>query len=177
MDTVSNIFSLAADTARNLCRGGDGIIFCPRCLGVWAGAALALPLLLFARRRTPPLIWFLLGIMVCQMPVLGYGEVPLAPWLKTVSGQAFALSIVWLLSLRPARRWLKRREDKSVFLPFLITGAIGIVLLRIGVYSESMVERSVLDALSLIGLVTAALLSLLTLLAIFLPGPGKPKLF
>jgi hypothetical protein len=149
------------DLASQFCHGEGERYFCYRCTGVWAGAALALPLVFFANRRIPGWLWILGIALFLQMPVLGYGEVPLPDRVKMISGQAFALVCILALSLNPARKW-RRPNERSMTWPFLITSGAGIGVLQ-GLGGA--------DYLCLIGLCASLLLWLLTMVSLFV----KPR--
>lgn len=142
------------DLVSQLCHGEGEYILCHRCTGVWAGAALALPLILYTNRRIPRLLWILGIVFFLQMPLLGYGEIPLPDRLKMISGQVFAQICILGLSLHPARKW-RRPSEKSMTWPFLITSGAGIGVLQL---------LGTADSLCLIGLCASLSLCLLAVI-------------
>jgi len=154
------------DLIEKLCHGGEETVFCPRCIGVWAGVALALPAAPFAKRNIPLFMWILLGIFFFQMPALGYGEVPLPETVKALSGQLFALSAVFGLVLCPARRWLKRDRKRNAWGPFMAIGAAGVLLLQGLLSWNTGLAHASLDVLSITGFFIALILAIICLVAI-----------
>jgi hypothetical protein len=142
--------------AELICRGGETTLFCHRCAGVWAGAALALPAAFFLRRRIPVWLVVLLSVAFLQMPVMGWGKIPLPETIKALSGQVFAFSAVLGLALAPVRRRLRTRPTKNAAGPILIISVIGIAILQALIGTEVPAAAATLDALCLIGLAAAA---------------------
>jgi hypothetical protein len=162
------------DLAGRLCHGGEETVFCHRCTGVWAGAALALPVVVLARRRVSPWFWILLAAAFIQMPVLGYGRIPLPDAVKTLSGQAFALSAVFGLAFGPARRLPGVRLDRNAGLPFLVTSAAGIISLQVLIRIDLPAAKRACDILSFIGLAAAAILVIVFAAAALMPRRAGP---
>ncbi len=92
------------------------------------------------------------------MPALGYGRVPLPETMKTLSGQLFALSILFFLSLNTTRRLFKRPSEKSVTSAFLFIAVAGILVLQVLIRIESDMVYRLLDLLCLLGLGSGAAL-------------------
>lgn len=170
-------FAIIMDLAATLCRGGEDTLFCPRCTGVWAGAALAVPVLWLARLPTPMPLCLLLTVFFLQMPVCGFGEIALAPAGKIASGQLFALGAVFGLAACPAKRWLKAgsRAGKGPFIPFLVAAGAGIAVLQIVFFAGTPICNTIVDILSLVGLAAAGLLAPFTLAAVLLPRREKTE--
>ncbi len=151
-------FSELLEWVSPLCHGREDAVFCFRCTGVWAGLALALPILFLAHRKTNRWIALLLIAAFLQMPALGYGRVPLPETMKTLSGQLFALSILFFLSLNTTRRLFKRPSEKSVTSAFLFIAVAGILVLQVLIRIESDMVYRLLDLLCLLGLGSGAAL-------------------
>ena len=168
MDTLT----LIRDAAESLCRGGGDTIFCPRCIGVWGGAALALPVIVLSRRKTSLILAVLLTLFFLQMPVFGWGKIALPEAGKALSGQLFALGALYGLSACPTKRWLRGKggTSKVPLVPFLIIASAGIGALQILLAVKKPLAVAILDYLSLVGMTAALLLAPVTLLAVFLPG-------
>ncbi len=155
----------ALDLVSNLCHGREEAVFCLRCTGVWAGAALALPVLFLGNRRTTLWICLFLVFAIIQMPVVGYSEMELPDPLKCLSGQLFSLSAVYLLAINTVRRLFRKRSDKSAGSVFLLITAVGIGALQALILLESEKAYQILDHLCLAGLAACVLLSVWMLLA------------
>jgi hypothetical protein len=158
------------DFLSKLCHGGEETILCFRCLGVWAGMALALPLAPFTRRKIPLLLWMILGLLFIQMPILGFGKVPLPEAVKTLSGHGFALSVTFGMARGPARRWLKPDPARTAWIPFLVIGLSGAAVLQALIHWRTAFAHAALDALSCIGFLAAAVLAIIGLASILLEG-------
>jgi len=94
--------------------GGELLPLCARCTGVYAGAAIALLAVPFLPGSRPRALAAAIALAITQMVVLGYHLVPFGQpaWLRTLSGQVFALGLVTLLAQPlcprhggPQRRW------------------------------------------------------------------------
>lgn len=145
-----------AGLAEMICRGGETTLFCHRCAGVWAGAALALPAAFFLRRRIPVWLVVLLCLTFLQMPVVGWGKVPLPETVKALSGQVFAFSAVLGLALAPVRRWLRPRPKQNAAGPVLIIAVVGVAVLQALIGIDAQAAATILDVLCLAGLGAAA---------------------
>jgi hypothetical protein len=167
-----------AGLAEMICRGGEAALFCHRCAGVWAGAALALPAAFFLRRRIPAWLVVLLCIAFLQMPVAGWGEVPLPATVKALSGQVFAFSAVLGLALAPVRRWIEPQPTKNATGPVLIIAVIGVAILQALIGIDAPATAAALDTLCLAGLAAAAgwLAAFIAAVAVPRRGPRDPKI-
>ena len=91
------------DPARTWEPGGVGLAMCARCVGVYAGFALAVPMLGLARRVGGKAGLWLHGILVVQVAVFGFHLVSHGPMVRTLSGQMFAVGVLYFLC-RAVRR-------------------------------------------------------------------------
>jgi len=112
----------------------------------------------------------LLAAAFIQMPILGFGRIALPDEVKALSGQVFALSAVFGLARSTARRRRAPQRARSAAWTLLVTAATGIIALQILIRLDSAGAWRILDVLSLAGLAAAAVLALLFLAALILPG-------
>ncbi len=99
------------DPARTWKPGGAALAMCARCVGVYVGFALAVPMLAVVRRLGGKAVMWLHGILVMQVMVFGFHLVPHGPTLRTLSGQVFAVGVMYFL-FRAQCRGLSRARQK-----------------------------------------------------------------
>jgi len=107
--------------------GETSIAVCQRCTGLYVGSAIwaVFSLLPFMRITPTRQILFIHGILVMQMVLFGYHLVPHGPTMRTITGQLFAIGIVYFLLLLPKKQW-QISERKS---PKLYLASIPLILL------------------------------------------------
>jgi uncharacterized membrane protein len=79
--------------------GGIELPCCQRCTGLYAGAALAMLLHLVCRPGVTFRYRLIHGLCLLQMAPMGLHLVPQDAWLRCLSGQLFAYSLVAFMSL------------------------------------------------------------------------------
>ena len=142
--------------------GGELLPLCARCTGVYAGAAVALLAVPFLPASRPRAAAAAVTLAVAQMIVLGVHLVPLGQpaWLRTLSGQVFALGLVTLLALplcpghaAPQRRWPW----------FAFTALAGIGALQAALACGPRVVATLIELLALVGVVALPVAALAAL--------------
>ncbi|NIA06693.1 MAG: DUF2085 domain-containing protein [Actinobacteria bacterium] len=111
-ELASQVFSFLChqDPSRTFQPGGEPLAVCARCVGVYVGFLLALPIMIVAVRLPRKLSMYLHGALVLQVIPFGFHLIPHGRTLRTISGQLFALGVVYFLST--AIRHSKHRSDK-----------------------------------------------------------------
>ena len=109
---TSQVFSFLChqDPSRTFQPGGEPLAMCARCAGVYVGFLLALPIMIAAARLPRKLAMYLHGAFVLQVIPFGFHLIPHGPTIRTISGQLFALGVVYFLF--KAIRHSKLRLDK-----------------------------------------------------------------
>ena len=141
------------DPVRSFTPNGTALAICARCTGVYVGFALALPMLTVVRRLGGRGVMWLHGILVMQVMVFGFHLVPHGPMVRTLSGQMFAVGVVYFLGRtvgrgqsspgKPTGRWLK---------VYLLGTAAAVAGLQLLVHLEWAWGAEVVNVLALIGL-------------------------
>jgi uncharacterized membrane protein len=83
--------------------GGELLPMCQRCTGFYAGAAIALALILWFRPRMDARYRWLHTALVLAMTPFGFHLVPHGAVIRTLSGQWFGFGVVGLLWLLPGQ--------------------------------------------------------------------------
>ena len=147
---------------------------CARCLGVYAGAALAAVCLLRCRFPPTSLALGVHGVAILQVVVFGLHLVPHGPTVRTLSGHVFAIGTVYCLQLCPAARWRGRGERCHLpVLPYCIATAASFTMLQLLIRLPWRAAAVALDVLSLLGLLCLAGLAGATLIALIMDLAGR----
>ena len=85
------------DPSRTFQPGGEPLAMCARCVGVYVGFLLALPIMIAAVRLPRKLSMYLHSAFVLQVIPFGLHLIPHGRTLRTISGQLFALGVVYFL--------------------------------------------------------------------------------
>ena len=116
-ELVSRLFSFLChqDPSRTFQPGGEPLVMCARCVGVYVGFLLALPLMAVAARLPRKLSIYLHGAFVLQVIPFGFHLIPHGRTARTISGQLFALGVVYFLflAIRHSKHCLDRPENPS----------------------------------------------------------------
>ena len=98
-ELAREVFSLLChqDPARSFQPGGVALAMCARCVGVYAGFVLALPMLAIVGRLPRKLAGVLHGVLVLQVIPFGFHLIRHGPTLRTISGQLFAVGVMYFL--------------------------------------------------------------------------------
>ena len=170
-ELVSQVFSLLChqDPSRTFQPGGEPLAMCARCVGVYAGFIFALPMMVVAARLGRKLSMYLHGAFVLQVIPFGFHLIPHGRTLRTISGQLFALGVVYFLTtaIRPRKfcadpngypvRWLIR---------YLLVTIQTVVLLQLLVRLPWYWIGTLINALALVGLGVFAVLVVMFLLSL-----------
>ena len=146
---------------------------CQRCMGMYAGAFLALFLFPLARFKPDNKILLVHGLFLFQGVLLGVFSFPQAGWIKILSGQLFVLGVFYILWMNIQ---IKRRLFKDQASPLRYFSALvcSLFIVQVIVHLPFPIAQSLMDILSLLGLVSIFLLSLVTIIALLTnPHPIK----
>jgi hypothetical protein len=159
------IFSLLC--GQNSCwrPGGEALPFCQRCTGLYVGAAAAACLVfLFRPRPTSRMLW-IHGLLLLLMVPFGYHLVPHGASVRTVTGQLFALGLVYYLSLLPTSRLGLRVKENGTG-PYAVWVAVSVAALQVAVHVEAGGAGVLLTVFGGVGLLVLATLLVVNLLVL-----------
>ena len=141
------------DPGRTWDPGGVGLAMCARCVGFYAGLALALPMLLVVRRAGGKVWWWVHGFLIMQAAVFGFNLVPHGATVRTLSGQLFAVGVLYFLSRAVWRIGPRLGETKGRWLFGYVSGmAVGVGGLGLLVRLDWAGATTVVNVLALVGL-------------------------
>src|SRR5262249_24384285 len=147
--------------------GGETLPFCQRCTGLYVGGFYAI--LLVAVFRPGPSLR-LLGIhflLLLQMVPFGYHLVPQVPILRTITGQLFAIGLVYCLSLNPlAKLKVERPSLRNRSLPYTLAALAGLPALLIAIQFGGPITPRVLAVMGLAGLAAYLVLAAANLITL-----------
>lgn len=137
---------------------------------MYGGALLALFLFPLARFRPDTKILLVHGIFLFQGALLGMFPIPQPGWIKILSGQLFILGVFYILwvNIQSKRRLFKDQASPSLYAAALV---LSLLLVQIIVHLPFPFAQSLMDILSLLGLVSIFLLSLVTIIALLTSSP------
>ena len=137
---------------------------------MYGGAFLALFLFPLARFKPENKILLVHGIFLFQGALLGLLPIPQPGWIKILSGQLFILGVFYILwvNIQSKRRLFK---DLASPLWYFATLVCSLLLVQVIASMPFPIVQSLMDTLSLLGLVSIFLLSLVTIIALLPSSP------
>ena len=167
MDWMHQLFSYVCGQVNLWTVGGETLPFCQRCTGLYVGGFYAV-LLIAVFRPAPSLR--LLGIhlvLLIQMVPFGYHLVPQGAILRTVTGQLFAIGLVYCLSLNPLAK-LKGEQPsfRNRSLPYALAAPGGLPALLLAIQFGGPITARVLAVLGLAGLAAYLVLAVANLITL-----------
>ena len=113
MTSLHEIFSFVCGQQHSWVIGGEELPFCQRCTGLYVGAVPALLVFLWFRPKpTKGMLWTH-GMCLLLMVPFGYHLVAQTGEIRMLTGQLFAIGLVYYLTLLAADRWPSLRELSS----------------------------------------------------------------
>ena len=161
---LREIFSFVCGQQHNWAVGGGELPFCQRCTGLYVGAVPALLLFLsFRPKATNRMLW-VHGMCLLVMVPFGYHLLPQTGEVRMLTGQLFAIGLVYYLTLLAADRWSQvRKESTRGIAGYLVASAVMLLLLQAAVIRGGPRTNELLSWLGFTGLVLYGLLVLLNL--------------
>ena len=172
------------DPSRAFQPGGEPLPLCARCVGVYVGFVFVFPLMIMAGRLPRKLAVYLHGAFVLQVIVFGFHLIPQGITMRTISGQLFALGVVYFLfraicySKFPAGKAKGfSRETGRWLLRYLLVTAQAMVLLQLLLRLPWLWAATLINVLALVGLgaVGIEVIVFLVLIGRWLFGGGQDK--
>jgi len=151
--TLHDIFLWVCGQQHNWVLGGEPLPFCQRCTGLYAGAVLALLVYLgFRPKATNGMLWAH-GMFLLLMVPFGYHFVPQTGVLRMLTGQIFAIGLVYYLMLLPGDRWEIWREPSFAgAAAYFTTGGLLLLLSQAAVRWGGLGMNITLSWLGFVGL-------------------------
>ncbi len=147
------------DPARTWEPSGAALAMCARCVGVYVGFVLALPLMILARFLSRPVATWLHGVFVLQVILFGFHLIPHGMTLRTISGQLFALGVVYFLfrAIRYDKFRMNKLKSPSKhtgrwLMRYLLATAQALLLLQLLLRLEWSWIATLINVLALLGL-------------------------
>jgi len=168
-ELAREVFALLChqDPARTWEPGGADLAMCARCVGVYTGFALAAPILALGRRLGSKVPLWAHGILVVQVAVFGFHLLPAGLTLRTLSGQMFAVGVMYFLF--PAVPRAQSSLPGTTGWPligYLLATAAAVIGLQSLVRLDRPWAVTVLDVLAMVGLAVFASLAAVLLVEV-----------
>ena len=169
MPPLHHIFSFVCGQEHNWVVGGEALPFCQRCTGLYVGAVPALLVYLWFRpKATSGMLW-VHGMCLLLMVPFGYHLIAQTGELRLLTGQLFAIGLVYYLTLLPADRWPPRQElSRNGMAGYFLSGMATLLLLQAAVILGGSRTSTVLSWAGLLGLLIYGFLVLGNLLALMI---------
>jgi uncharacterized membrane protein len=115
--SLHDIFSLVCSQQHNWVLGGDTLPFCQRCTGLYVGALSALSVFLLVRPKPTTRMHWVHGVLLLVTVPFGYHLLTQTGEIRMLTGQLFAIGLVYYLMLLPEDYWPKWRESLARGVP------------------------------------------------------------
>ncbi len=162
------------DASRSFTPDGVVLAVCTRCAGVYAGFVLALPAVVVARRLNRPLGIWLHGILVVQVALFGFDLIPHGPTTRTVSGQLFAVGVVYFLYMGICTVRNNKTQTHGIWLlRSLLVVALAVVGLQLLLRLPWGWTATAVNSLVLTGLAVVCVMTVIFLLRICSAAFGR----
>ena len=165
MEPLREVFSYVCGQQHNWAPGGVELPFCQRCTGLYVGAVPALLLILSFKPKPSNRMLWLHGICLLLMIPFGYHLVAQTGEERTLTGQLFALGLIYYLTLLPADRlpkWKALWECNSS--SYLMGVVMALLALQVDVAWGGLRTNAILAWLGAAGLVLYGFLVLTNVL-------------
>jgi uncharacterized membrane protein len=157
---LHEIFARVCGQQHNWVLGGETLPFCQRCTGLYVGAVLAMLVLLLFRPKATKRMLGAHGLLLLMMAPFGYHLVPQNGAVRMLSGQLFAIGLVYYMLLLPGDYWGRWREPSAHSAPgYVAAGVATVVLLQVPVVCGGALTRAALSWIGFGGLLFYALLA------------------
>jgi len=170
--TLHEIFSLLCGQQQSWVIGGAELPFCQRCTGLYMGAVPALLVFLWFRpKATKGMLWTH-GMCLLLMVPFGYHLVAQTGRIRMLTGQLFAIGLVYYLTLLIADRWPNQRElSPRGITGYFAAGLAALFLLQASVIWGGPRTNVVLSWIGFGGLLIYGLLVLVNLMLLAVAAP------
>lgn len=117
------------DASRSFAPGGAVLSLCARCVGVYVGFVLALPVMAMMRFLGRTAGMWLGGVFVLQVAVFGFGLIQHGATVRAISGQLFAVGVVYFLFMGI---WAGRSQKDRKSAPWLLRTFLAVAQAVVG---------------------------------------------
>lgn len=167
MPPLHHIFSFVCGQEHNWIVGGEALPFCQRCTGLYVGAVPTLLVYLWFRPKATSGILWVHGMCLLQMVPFGYHLIAQTGEVRMLTGQLFAIGLIYYLTLLPGDRWPPRQElSRSGIAGYFLSGTATLFLLQAAVIWGGPRTSTMMSWMGLLGLLIYGLLVLGNLLAL-----------
>ncbi|MDP6117219.1 MAG: DUF2085 domain-containing protein [Planctomycetota bacterium] len=173
-ELATQVFSFLChqDPSRTFQPSGEPLAMCARCVGVYVDFLLALPIMVVAARLGRKLAMYLHGAFVLQVIPFGFHLIPHGYTLRTISGQLFALGVVYFLfrAIRYSKLHADKAENAQMYagrwlMRYLLVTIQAVVLLQLLLCLPWRWIRTLINVLALAGLGVFVALAVVFLLS------------
>jgi hypothetical protein len=164
-DAFNDVFALVCGQNHCYSLGGDVLPFCRRCTGLYVEAAFAGFLYAVLRPRPTAIVLWAHGLLLLLMVPFGYHVIPHGGLVRTLTGQLFALGLVYYLMLVPADTLdLKRKAGTAA--AYAVGSLASLILLQVAISAGGHVAGAVLAWVGFAGLLFLGVLALANVLLV-----------
>jgi uncharacterized membrane protein len=151
--SLHDIFSLVCGQQHNWLLCGNTLPFCQRCTGLYVGAVSALSVFLLFRPNPANCMLWTHGILLLVVLPFGYHLVSQTGEIRMLTGQFFAIGLVYYLMLLPRDHWLSSRKSVVRSVPgYFVTTLATVLALQAAVSRGGPRTNAILSWLGVVGL-------------------------
>lgn len=160
---MHQVFSLVCGQVNVWTVGGRALPFCERCTGLYVGGLYALLLVVIFRPAPGVKLLAVHVLLLLQMAPFGFHLVPHGAIVRTITGEVFALGLVYCLSVSLLSVFPARKKEGNLA-AYAIAALIGIPLLLLAIRFGGNTTATVLAFLGLSGLAVYIILVIANLM-------------
>ncbi|HVN17672.1 MAG TPA: DUF2085 domain-containing protein [Dongiaceae bacterium] len=164
MNLLEQLFSHICGQQHCWVLGGVRLPLCQRCIGLYAGAFLALIIVRIFRPRPRAFLYWAHGFFLLAMIPFGFHLVAHGGLTRTFTGALFAFGLVYYLTLNPLTAWRAWSDDSPARTAgYLLAAALAIGLVLLMASWDNRVSAFVLVSLGTVGFLGLCCFALLNL--------------
>ena len=165
MEWMRHLFSLVCGQVNVWTVGGEVLPFCQRCTGLYVGGLYSVILMIVFRPATSLRLLAVHVLLLLQMVPFGYHLVEQGAVARTITGQVFALGLIYCLSFNPlSRRKPAQEPGGKRLLGYALAALAGVPLLLLAVRFGGATTALLLKWMGLAGLAAYVALAIANLL-------------
>ena len=160
---MHQVFSLVCGQVNVWTVGGRTLPFCERCTGLYVGGLYALLLVIVFRPAPGVKLLAVHVLLLLQMVPFGFHLIPHGAVVRTITGEIFALGLVYCLSAGLLSAFPSERKEGSLA-AYAIAASLGMPLLLLAIRFGGKNTATVLGFLGLGGLAVYIVLAIASLM-------------